>query len=142
MGKFFKTILFGLPLVILGACSDDDPVNGGNDGPTVDKSEVRYLKVNLVNAGTSSRPSRAIGDTPDNDYANGTQEENKIRTIDFYLYDADKNFHSHVPLSLTGPVDPTTAGVTNPSVHGFYETNIPVNLVQGEKMPTYVGFTE
>lgn len=139
MGKIFKTILFGLPLVILGACSDDDPVNGGNDGPTVDKSEVRYLKVNLVNAGTGNSPaSRAIGDTPDTDYANGTQEENKIRTIDFYLYDADKNFHSHVPLSLTGPVDPTTAGVTNPSVHGFYETNIPVNLVQGEKMPTYV----
>lgn len=140
MGKFLKTILFGLPLVILGACSDDDPVNGGNDGPTVDKSEVRYLKINLVNAGANnSRASDTpIGTDPDKEYTNGTEAENTIRTIDFYFYDADKNYHSHVPGGLTGPVQPSTSNITNPSVHGFYETDVPVNLVQGEKMPTYV----
>lgn len=138
MEKFIKSILIGLPMVILGACSDDNSINGDKDTPVAGQSEVRYLKVSLVNAGgNNSRASRAIGDTPDTDYTNGTPEENKIRTIDFYLYDADKNYHSHVPLSLTSAVDPTPGG-PNESVHGFYETNIPVNLVQGEKMPTYV----
>ncbi len=139
MEKLFKSILLGLPLLLLGACSADEPsTTEKTDSPVAGQTEVRYLKVNLVNPATESgRSSRAIGDG-DNDYANGTPEENKIRTIDFYLYDADKNYHSHIPLSLTTAVDPTTTGVTNPSVHGFYETNIPVNLVQGEKMPTYV----
>lgn len=137
MEKIFKSLLFGLPLVILGACSSDEPASGGTDDNVAEKSEVRYLKVNLVNANGNSGPaSRAIGDGSD-DYANGTEAENKIRTIDFYLYDADKNYHSHVPLSLTSPVNPTTPGAIT-SVHGFYETNLPVSLVQGEKMPQYV----
>ncbi len=138
MKTIFKFMFAGLPMLLLGACSDDGPRSEESDVPVAGRTEVRYLKVNLVNAnGDGTRPTRAIGDA-DTDYANGTQDENKIRTIDFYLYDADKNYHSHVPLSLTAAVDPSTAGVTNPSVHGFYETNIPVNLVQGEKMPTYV----
>lgn len=123
-------------MLILGACSDDETVINDKDKAVAEQTEVRYLKVNLVNAnGYNSRSIRAVG--TDTDYANGTQEENRIRTIDFYLYDADKNYHSHVPLSLTAAVDPVT-GSAIPSVHGFYETNIPINLVQGEKMPTYV----
>lgn len=135
MEKFLKALLIGLPLVILGACSSDEPKSGVNGESVAGKSEVRYLKVNLVNAGGDN--SRAIGDDASSDYANGTAEENKIRTIDFYLYDADKNYHSHVSSSLTAAVDPTTPGAIS-SVHGFYETNVPVNLVQGEKMPQYV----
>ena len=140
MGKLFKSLLFGLPLVILGACSSDEPIGGGNEkeSPVADKTEVRYLKVNLVNATGSS--GRAIGDDANKDYANGTEAENKIRTIDFYFYDVDKNYHSHVPLSLTTPVDPTTPpnGYSPTSVSGFYETNVPINLIQGDKMPQYV----
>lgn len=137
MKKFKKMLLVGLPMVILGACNSNDPVIGGNDDSVADKSETRYLKVNLVNAGTDSNLSRAIGDDANKDYSNGTEDENKIRTIDFYLYDADKNYHSHVPLGLTAAVDPTTPGAIS-SVYGFYQANVPVNLVQGEKMPQYV----
>lgn len=137
MKKILKSCLWGLPMVILGACSSNDPVLSDKDDSLADKSEVRYLKVNLVNAGGDNSGSRAIGDNADTDYSNGTQDENKIRTIDFYLYDADKNFHSHVPLGLTAAVDPKTPGAIS-SVHGFYETSVPVNLVQGEKMPQYV----
>lgn len=135
MNKFFKTFLAGLPLAILGACSADEPVVSDSDNSVANQTEVRFLKVNLVNADGIS--TRSIGDDYENDYSNGSEAENKIRTIDFYLYDVDKNYHSHVSLGLTGPVDPNTPGGIN-SVHGFYETNVPVNLVQGEKMPQYV----
>lgn len=138
MRKFFKSALLVLPLLALGACSSDDSLGGDNGGGLVaGKSEIRYLKVNLVNAEGGSSLGKAIGDDANKDYANGTTDENKIRTIDFYLYDADKNYHSHVPLSLTTAVDPTTPGAIS-SVHGFYETNIPVSIIQGEKMPQYV----
>ena len=131
MKAIFKALLAGLPLVALGACSSDEPIGAG--GQTAEKTEVRYLKVNLVNSGT---PETRVGE--DNEYADGTEAENKIRTVDFLFYDADKNYHSHVHMPLSAPVDPTTAGVTNPAVHGFYETDVPVSLVQGEKMPNYV----
>ncbi len=138
MKKVLKMLLVGLPMVILGACSSSDPLLSDNDDSIADKSEVKYLKVNLINAGGDNNRSRAtIGDDAEKDYSNGTEDENKIRTIDFYLYDADKNYHSHVPLGLTAAVDPTTPGAIS-SVYGFYQANVPVNLVQGEKMPQYV----
>lgn len=138
MQNYLKLLFAGLPLALLASCSADAP-DTGNQG-VADKSETRYLKVNLVNAGGDG--TRAIGDNADTDYANGTEAENKIRTVDFYLYDADKNYHSHVPMGLTAAVDPTTPSdaqqAAKPSVHGFYEANVPINLVQGEKMPQYV----
>lgn len=138
MQNYLKLLFAGLPLALLASCSADAP-DSGNQG-VADKSETRYLKVNLVNAGGDG--TRAIGDTPETDYANGTEAENKIRTVDFYLYDADKNYHSHVPMGLTAAVDPTKPSdaqqAAKPSVHGFYEANVPINLVQGEKMPQYV----
>lgn len=138
MQNYLKLLFAGLPLALLASCSADAP-DTGNQG-VADKSETRYLKVNLVNAGGDG--TRAIGDTPETDYANGTEAENKIRTVDFYLYDADKNYHSHVPMGLTAAVDPTKPSdaqqAAKPSVHGFYEANVPINLVQGEKMPQYV----
>lgn len=137
MEKHLKMLLVGLPMVILGACSADEPESNGNNG-IADKTEIRYLKVNIVNAGSGS--TRAIGDMTDDEiYENGTDDENKIRTVDFYLYDADKNYHSHVNLGLTAAQDPKapTAG-TIPSVKGFLEANVPINLIQGEKMPQYV----
>ncbi|MDE5903628.1 MAG: hypothetical protein K2H21_10485, partial [Muribaculaceae bacterium] len=146
--RLLKTLLAALPLALAGACASDQPPGADTDKGVAEKTETRYLKVNLVNAGENGGATRsigsegaftrAIGDNAASDYANGTEAENKIRTIDFYLYDADKNFHSHVGLGLTQPVDPATAGVTSPSVHGFYETNVPVNIVQGDKMPQYV----
>lgn len=138
MQNYLKLLFAGLPLALLASCSADAPDTGIQG--VADKSETRYLKVNLVNAGGDG--TRAIGDTPETDYANGTEAENKIRTVDFYLYDADKNYHSHVPMGLTAAVDPTKPSdaqqAAKPSVHGFYEANVPINLVQGEKMPQYV----
>ena len=137
MKKSLKMLLAGLPLVILGACASDEPIVSDKEENVAGKSEVRYLRVNLVNANGDNARTRAIGDNAETDYSNGTEAENKIRTIDFYLYDADKNYYSHVPLGLTEAVNPDTPGAIS-SVHGFYQTNVPINLVQGEKMPQYV----
>lgn len=136
MEKSLKMLLAGLLIVTLGACSADGPVAADRDDIVAGKTEVRYLKVNLVNADGNGFGSRAVGDK-ESDYANGTEAENKIRTVDFYLYDADKNYYSHVSSGLTAAVDPTTPGAVS-SVHGFYETNVPIDLVQGEKLPRYI----
>lgn len=144
MKKSFKSLLFGLPLVCLAACSNEEPItteetpvdNNGNS-QIADKTEVRYLRINLVNSG-SQQGSRADDPlAPDNAYSNGTAEENKIRTLNFFFYDADKNFHSTVAVPLDKEIDPTTPSADS-WVDSFFETNVPVNLVQGEKLPTYV----
>lgn len=110
MKKYLKTALLALPLAIFGACSSDEPVPAPDNG-IAQKSETRYLKVNLVNAGTATGSRAVVGET--GDYTNGSETENKIRTIDFFLYDADKNFHSHIPFPLDGEMSPTPA--TTPS---------------------------
>lgn len=134
MKKYLKTALLALPLAIFGACSSDEPVPAPDNG-TAQKSETRYLKVNLVNAGTATGSRAVVGET--GDYTNGSETENKIRTIDFFLYDADKNFHSHIPFPLDGEMSPTPA-TTPEHVEAFFETNLPVSIIQGQKLPSYV----
>ena len=68
MQNYLKLLFAGLPLALLASCSADAP-DTGNQG-VADKSETRYLKVNLVNAGGDG--TRAIGDNTGTDYANGT----------------------------------------------------------------------
>lgn len=92
MKRSLKTLLYALPLIAFGACSSDELL-GGKDDFIAKDTETRYLKVNLVNAASQTR---AIGDNATADYANGTEAENKIHTLDFIFYDADKEFHSHV----------------------------------------------
>lgn len=104
----------------------------------VEKSETRYLRVSLVNSGASTNPgTRAVAGVTDGSYTDGTEAENKIRTLHFIFYDADKQYHSTVPMNIDSPTDPNKPGAIE-SVHGFYETQVPVTLVQGEKMPNYV----
>lgn len=139
--NLFKSLLFAVPLTILGACSEETPVIPGDDSNISQNTETRYLRVNLVNNGASAG-TRAADGTPDagdltGGYTPGTDAENMIKTLDFYFYDANKEYHSHVKMDPSSPMLPTQPGATG-NVFGFYESNVPVNLVQGEAMPTYV----
>lgn len=138
MKKILKTALLALPLLALGACSAEDPILGSNNNVS-DVTEQRYLTVNLVNPGASTRA--VVGDQ--GEYENGTEEENKIYTVDFYFFDVDKQYHSHFSVNdiASEGVDPEAlpnGSADADFVRGFYHTNVPVSLVEGEKMPTYV----
>jgi len=132
---FFKPALAILPLAILGACASDDVLVNNNTGQVADKSEVRYLRVSICNPGGASG-TRAIGDN-DDDYANGTDDENKIKTLDFYFYDDSKDYHSHASIVNKDAEIPNGTSTLN-TVDRVYTTNVPVTLVQGEKLPAYV----
>lgn len=132
MNKILKRTLLAMPLLALGACATDEPLVE-KDGNISNVTEQRYLTVNLVNAEAGTRA--VVGDQ--GSYENGTDAENKIYSVDFYFFDSDKNYHSQYSLNIEGGADPEKSG-ENEFVRGFYHTNVPVALVEGEKMPTYV----
>lgn len=142
MKKLTKMLIASLPLAALCACSSDDFDSDSGENGIASKTEMRYLKVCLANPGSFG--TRAEGEDPGNTetstinytYDNGTEAENKIRTLNFYFYDADKNYHSESNVTIDNAVSPTTS--TDEWVSGFYTTNVPVQLIQGEKMPSYV----
>jgi len=162
MRKFLKPALAILPLAILGACTSDEiPVD--DTGRVAEKSEIRYLQVSICSPDNSyASGSRADGDplggeTDANDnYFAGSDEENRIRTVDFYFYDDHKNYLSHTNLKAAGyndpgydePADPhadpsdpkldidPTATIDN--VEAVYHCNVPITLTQGDRLPAYV----
>ena len=64
--------------LMMSACSSDDPSNGGSTGV----NDPQYLSVNIVNVGAT--PSRAS-----EEYANGSDAENKISKVRFYFFNSD-----------------------------------------------------
>lgn len=67
-------------VLMLGACSSNDDLNGGTAGNASDKS---YLAINIKNVG-SVPGSRAASD-----YENGTDDETHIDGVRFYFFNAD-----------------------------------------------------
>jgi len=135
MKKFLKTALAILPLAVLAACSADEPLVKPDEN-IAQKTEKKYLRVSLVNA-SANPESRAVVDGM-GEYDGGTEAENKIHTLDFYFYDADKQFHSYVSVSLDGDVLPQQNENLSENIYGFYHTNVPISLIQGDKLPRYV----
>ncbi len=148
MNKLFKFALAALPMLMLASCAKDDLESGV---PKAEKSETRYLKVTLSNAiATPDTRAGIVGD--EGQYEDGTVEENKIRTLEFYFYTRDKQFHSYVPMTVTAmPLDPTdnprgddttnedgtVTPAPNPNIGSFYHCNVPVEIIQGEEVPAY-----
>ncbi len=140
MKRFLKSALAALPLVMLASCAADDIVV---DDGIAKKSETRYLQVTLSSA-NGTPETRAIGnlDATDGKYDTGTPEENAIKTLDFYFYDSQKQYHSYVPMAISDDgtaLNPTPIeDAEHPNLSGYYHCNVPVELIQGEKYPQYV----
>lgn len=76
--KIFKLFPLACAALMMSACSSDDPSNGGSTGV----NDPQYLAVNIVNVGAT--PSRAS-----EEYANGSDAENKISKVRFYFFNGD-----------------------------------------------------
>jgi len=153
MRKILKPALAMLSLAILGACSDRDLPVDDNTGHVADKSEVRYLRVAICNPGSGGSGTKAPDLNDDNlgdDYVAGQGIENDIKTVDFYFYDDHKLYLSHTNLKAANYPNPDrpTTDFSDPSldlestpgdnVEAIYHCNVPVTLVQGERLPAYV----
>lgn len=98
-----------LACVGMASCSDSDNLVGGDGQGSA--TSTSYLAVNILNTGSTG--SRAAS------YENGSEAENKIGDIRFYLFKANGD-----PYTLTGGksyVSPTYSVGSNPTTGGNVE---------------------
>lgn len=98
-----------LACVGMASCSDSDNLVGGDGQGSA--TSTSYLAVNVLNTGSTG--SRAAS------YENGSEAENKIGDIRFYLFKANGD-----PYTLTGGksyVSPTYSAGSNPTTGGNVE---------------------
>ena len=81
--KFYSAALAGV--LMLGACSSSDDLNGGASGESVNTS---YLAVNIQNVGVAPS-SRASYEGGKGSYEDGTDAESKINKVRFYFFNGD-----------------------------------------------------
>ena len=129
MKKFY---LFGALATLMAAsmvsCSDDDVTD---KGPTVSKDQTTAYASVRISMGSNTRANE--GDN-EQDFADGTSDENEVKSILLLFYDAAGTL---VGTSSQGP----EGQVDNPevSVNAKYGTyQIELTLLEGAAMPTQV----
>lgn len=79
-----RHILAILPVILLAvACTNNDTPNSGSDGNNDPLTESAFLCVNVM------QPPQVSGRAKDPNFVNGSEEENKVNDIRFYIYDSD-----------------------------------------------------
>lgn len=114
-----KRIYYGALAVCatLASCSNEDPIDPGKGG----NGEENYLSVNIVSpAGTRA----------DEDYENGTADENKAETAVFLFFDENGN-STQTPQTVN--LDWSTNTSTNPQVERISNATV---VIAGSKEPS------
>ena len=85
-----KKGLFLIPLAaaMMASCSNDFDENNGFNGET----EIHYLAVNIVDVADNGTRADLPGK-----YENGTDDENQVKSIRFYLFDKNGNKFATTP---------------------------------------------
>lgn len=118
--KNYKLLLGLAAGLFFAGCSTDDI---GNDSPTLDKDEIRYMHVSICAPGAATRAVT---------FANGDEVE--VRSLKFYFYDIDGNPTG----ASTDATLPTWTPGTETSVDVQAKSVVPVSLKKGDKLPSYV----
>lgn len=130
MNKLFKLTLGVLAIASMQACSD---TNDQPAPPTADTDETRYLRVSI--ASNNETGTRALGSS---DFDAGTAAESAVNSLDFYFYDRNQNYVSHVRMDASDNKF-QTGDVTSPDhVNKVITSIVPIELVQGATIPNYV----
>lgn len=92
MNKFSK-LLMGVAALGLAACSNDEPIIGGN-GEVPAKGDVAYLNITITSAddAAGSKSRATTGSVENKEYIYGDAGENEVISANFYFYDAAGNF--------------------------------------------------
>lgn len=123
MNSFWKLSIGMFAIVAFTGCSDEKDIPGL---PTAKNDETRYLRISI--ASNSENVSRI-------DYESGTADESAVNTLDFYFYDAGRKYVSHI--HVDDPVNGKDAGAVS-GVEKIMTSVVPVELVQGATIPSYV----
>lgn len=130
-------LLFGAAIALaagmLAGCSKEPAAE--NQIQTVDRDQVRYLNVTIVNPSAIGTRAAAT------DFINGTTAENFVKNMTFVFYDAqglptgqavDKSF------TTNNASDGFTNNANPNNVEKIWSETIEVNLAQGENLPAQV----
>lgn len=108
----------------LMACSNNDDITDEGGKTDGGKTTTSYLAVNILNTGSTG--------TRADEYQNGSESENKINEIRFYLFDASDN--AYVLTNGKSYAAPTYSAAQNPDTGGnVEEIGNAVLVFQGEK---------
>ena len=120
---------------MLAGCSKEPAAE--NQIQTVDHDQVRYLNVTI--SSPTGMETRAT--TADDDFTNGTEDENFVENMTFVFYDAaGLPTGQAVEKKFTANTDKegfnTSTGIAN--VEKIWSSTVEVALSQGENLPAYV----
>ncbi len=126
-------LLFGAIVALsigLTSCSDDAPTSDNGNG-VVDSDQTRYLKIAISNP-------QVVGRAEDNDFVDGTDTENDVKSLNFIFYDRNGN-RIDAQTNVEGfNFNNDKSDNQYPSVGKFAEAIVSINLVKGQNSPAYV----
>lgn len=121
--KQIKHLLGMAAVLFFAACSTDEPVDPVN--PVVDKDQTRYLSVAI----SSPAGTRAT-------YEDGDAAESYVDNLVFLFF--DKNGNPTGQMQSFSQKDNEFQNSPDANVTRFWQSIVPVELVQGQTLPTYV----
>lgn len=118
------------------ACSDDD-LDKGIDNGVAEVDQTRYLSVAISTPSIAG--SRAADDAPTGNFDDGSKNESEVDEIIFVFYDGAGNPTATMK-TITGDnlANGWTDNYTDANVTRFWSSVIPVELTQGQTIPSYV----
>lgn len=118
------------------ACSDDD-LDKGIDNGVAEVDQTRYLSVAISTPSVAG--SRAADDAPTGNFDDGSKNESVVDEIIFVFYDGAGNPTATMK-TITGEnlANGWTDNYTDANVTRFWSSVIPVELTQGQTIPSYV----
>lgn len=131
--KITKLLAGSFAAVALGvgfsACSDDAPDSGNNN--VVDRDQTRFL--NVAVSSPASAGSRA------GDFSDGLASESKVTHLYFVFYDNQGNPTATMQdFTFDENQEGWKPDTDNDNVTKFWTSTVPVKMVQGQNIPSYV----
>ncbi len=136
--KFLSKMLLMGGMIAMTACSSEEPVlDNGNNGDENNDGNVAYMKIRIQSA---DKMSKAI---TDGDYEYGSEDEQKVRTVDFFFFDGN-GAYMDLSAYLVDPdkadfplVDPDSG--KQPNVEKVFANNLLVlEKLTGNTYPNYM----
>lgn len=118
------------------ACSDDD-LDKSIDNGVAEVDQTRYLSVAISTPSVAG--SRATGDAPTDNFDDGSKNESEVDEIIFVFYDGAGNPTATMKTITDEELaNGWTDSYTDANVTRFWSSVIPVELTQGQTIPSYV----
>ncbi|MDE6448520.1 MAG: Mfa1 family fimbria major subunit [Muribaculaceae bacterium] len=137
--KFLSKMLLAGGVIAMASCSSEEPVIDNGDNGNGSKDGAAYMNITIKSA---DRMSRAISSPG---YAYGTEEEQRVRTVDFFFFDntgASMDLNAYLVDPNTNPNDiplDDPSDDKKPNVEKVFANNLLVlEKLTGKTYPSYM----